>query len=121
MRYLPAFLFIIISCGSPERGPNLKRERGLVVAMQYEAPMDGSGNTTTYNSKGGVGFGHTTIHTDEKYMVVFRCEHSVVFSINSMELYAKLDERDSVIIEYYELIEYKKVVDFDFVDANKIK
>jgi hypothetical protein len=116
--FLLALLFC--SCGL-ERGKEVKQERGYVIAMQYAAPLDGSGSVTTINTNGGVGFGSTSIHTDEKYMVVFRCEHGVVFSVDSKELYAKLDESDSVIIHYYELLNSDNVVkDLDFVDANKI-
>lgn len=119
MKYLLFFAIIFSAC--KHRSNVISHEKGYVVAMQYAAPLDGSGTTTTINTKGGIGFGSTSIHTDEKYMVVFRCEHGVVFSIDRKELYAKLDEKDSVQIDYYEVLNSKnKVIDLDFVDANKI-
>jgi hypothetical protein len=114
-------IIIIVSCNDEPRPPKeLRQEKGVVVAMQYVAPEDGGGGSTSYNWKdGSISSGHISLHKDEKYMVVFRCEHGVVFSINSDELFAKLIEKDSVIIDYYE--ENRSWGDkFDFIDANKI-
>lgn len=122
MKYLFFLSVLAFACSDETRSKSISHERGYVVAMQYAAPLDGSGSTTTVNSNGGIGIGSTGIHTDEKYMVVFRCEHGVVFSIDRKDLYAKLDEKDSVTIDYYEVLNGEnKVVDFDFVDANRIK
>jgi hypothetical protein len=120
-------IFIIASCNdeSASWSKTRKQEKGFIVAMQYAAPIDGSGSTVTYtpsSNGGGVGFGSTSIHTDEKYMVVFRCEHGVVFSIDRQALYAKLSEKDSVVIDYWEFSDAAGVTkELDFIDANPLK
>lgn len=123
MKYLVLVLALLfISCNNLNRAPAISREKGIVVAMQYAAPIDGTGTTTTYNTDDKFGFGITSLHTDEKYMVVFRCAHKVVFSINNQSLYAKLNEGDSVVIDYYELTNKFGIVDdFEFVTANPIQ
>lgn len=64
----------------------------------------------------------THTHYDPaEFIVIFKCQHGMIFSIDRPELYAKLMERDTVKIEYYELVNKKgEVKDFDFVDAWKI-
>lgn len=126
MKYsLLVFAIFIISCGLKKREP-IKHERGLVMVMQYSAEINASGSGTgmAMDSKGGISptFTHVSLHESEKYTVVFRCEHGVVFSINSQDLFAKLNEKDSVLISYYELINNDgDVKDLEFVDANNIK
>lgn len=120
IRLICSVIVVLLASCTHKREPMLT-ERGVVVAIQYGAPIDASGTTTTYNSNDGVGFGSASMHAEEKFMVVFRCEHGVVFSINRKELYAKLSERDSVNIKYYEVVNKKgEIKDLDFVDANKI-
>lgn len=120
MKYLPLLLLLLAGACTHRREPML-HEKGEVVAMQYAPPIDGSGTTTTFNSNGGIGMGHTSIHGEEKYMVVFRCEHAIVFSIDKKELFYKLKQGDTVQIDYYEIIDGDGAVkSFDFIDANKI-
>lgn len=115
MKYI--FLFVLISLSCRHKS-ELKHERGFVVEKQFTPSGDGTtvGYAATQNG-GGVVVGST--HFDEKYMIVFKCEHQVVFSINNQALYAKLNKGDTVRIDYYN-IENRKgdIKDFEFVDAN---
>lgn len=120
MKYISILLMLIATSCVHRREPML-HENGEVVAMQYAPPIDGSGTTTTFNSDGGIGIGSTSIHGEEKYMVVFRCEHRIVFSIDRKELFYKLKQGDAVLIDYYEMVDGDGVVkSFDFIDANKV-
>lgn len=120
MKYL-SLLFILIAISCTHRREPMLYEKGDVVAMQYAPPIDGSGTTTTINSNGGIGWGSTSFHGEEKYMVVFRCEHGIVFSIDKKELFYKLKQGDTVQIDYYEIIDGDGAVkSFDFIDANKV-
>ena len=118
MKYL-FILLMFVSASCVHRREPILHESGEVVAMQYAPPIDGSGTTTTFNSGGGIGIGSTSIHGEEKYMVVFRCEHRIVFSIDRKELFYKLKQGDKVLIDYYEMVDGDGVVkSFDFIDAN---
>ena len=53
-------------------------------------------------------------------MLVFKCQHNTVFTIDRKELYTNLDKGDTVDIQYYELLNSdNEVKDFDFVMATK--
>ena len=96
------------------------RETGIVVAKQYAPEINASGAGIGMSSGGDMVLTHTSVHDDEKYMVVFKCQHGVVFSVNNKKVFAKLNDRDSVDINYYEIVNSEgRVKDFDFVDANK--
>lgn len=93
-----------------------KQEYGICVEKQYKPEIDASG--TNYNFSTGQ-IGVHTLHDDEKFIVVFKCEHGVVFSINKNQIYCKINKGDTVNIDYYEMINGDgEVKDFDFIDAN---
>lgn len=117
MKYT-SLLLLIILCACTHKSETISHETGIVVEKQYTSEFNGTGSSMT--SKGD--FHTTSIHDDEKYIVVFKCDHGVVFSMNRNDLYAKLNKGDTVTIAYYEILDSdNKVVDFDFVDANKTK
>lgn len=119
---LVTVLLIIALASCTERAENISYEKGKIVAMQYSAPINASGSGYGVSSSGEFVTTHTTVHEDEKWTVVFKCEHGVVFTINRQELWNRLAEGDSVDISYYDIYKKKtkKVVDFDFVNATKI-
>jgi hypothetical protein len=54
-------------------------------------------------------------------MLVFKCEHDVVFTIDNQQLYTDLNKGDSVSIRYFEILNNdNEVVDLDFVSAIKL-
>lgn len=117
MKYTPLLLLITLSA-CHHKAKTISHETGIVVEKQYTPEFNGRGSGIT--SKGD--YHSTTIHDDEKYIVVFKCDHGVVFSMNRNDLYAKLNKGDTVSIAYYEILNSdNKIVDFDFVDANKMK
>lgn len=122
MKYAYIFLLLFLfSC--LHRAEKISHEPGVVVAKQFE-----SSRTNTYTIYEPYYDGKTTttiptFHTDyipEKFLVVFKCAHGVVFTIDRQDIFVKLNERDTVSIDYYELLNKKgEVKDFEFIDANK--
>lgn len=102
------------------RGTELKHEKGIVVAKQYQAEINATGTGVGLSSSGKMVTTVHSIHEDAKFNVVFKCEHGIIFTINNDQVYSKLKENDTVIIDYYEMLNKKgEVKDFDFIDANK--
>lgn len=96
------------------------QEEGVVIAKQFRGEVDETGSSVGFTTGGEITFGTVNIHESEKFDVVFKCQHGVVFTIDDVEIYGKLKEGDSVIIDYYEIrYEDNTVKDLDFVDANR--
>lgn len=115
----------IISLTSCYTNGPLKNETGVVVAKQFKPSMDATGYGISTS-------GNVSMHTlseSEKFVVAFKCEHGVVFTVDNSNVFAKVNEGDTVKISYHELLSNErvdspntngfKVVGFDFVDANK--
>ncbi len=112
---LVAVFFSILSCNHQGQ---LKYEKGIVIEKQYFPDTQQTVSGTGISSKGSVVFTTHNIGEAEKYIVIFKCEHGVIFSINRSELYGTLNKNDSVKIKYYEILDSdNKLVDFDFVSA----
>lgn len=120
---LSAILFLcaaLMSC--THRKEPMSHENGIVVEKQYFPDTRQTVIGTGYSTSGNFVVTTHSIGEDEKYIVIFKCEHGVVFSINKAELYGKLNKGDSVKIDYYELVNGNgEVKDLDFVDANCVK
>lgn len=121
-RLAPAFasvLLAVVLSGCLDRREPMKQEQGYVVEKQYFPDTRQTVTGTGFSSKGSVVFTTHQIGENEKYIVIFKCEHGVVFSINRTDLYGKLNKGDTVTIDYYEMVNGDgEVKDLDFVDAN---
>lgn len=112
---LVVVFFSILSCNHKGQ---LKYEKGIVVEKQYFPDTKNVVMGTGVSSNGGVIITTHCVGDDEKYIVIFKCEHGVIFSINRSELYGSLNKNDSVEIKYYEVLDSEnKLVDLDFVSA----
>ncbi len=104
-----------------KRGAELKHETGYVVEKQYFPDTKQTVTGTGFSSGGNLVTTTYEIGEDQKFIVVFKCDHGVVFAINKMNIYSKLNKQDTVTIDYYEMLDSDNVVrEFDFIDANKI-
>lgn len=115
-------LFIsFVSCSESHFSP-VKHETGTVVAVQYKAAIDQTVEGSSYNFDHGRSWHTQNIKEDERFMVVFKCDHGVVFSINNANVFGKVRQYDKVDIAYKEeLTEKNEVIDIDFVDTNPVK
>ncbi len=119
-------MLVIVYCirNTPERIGGLQKEKGYIVAKQYLPDTRETHLGTGISSRGStIITTHETGH-EEKFMVVLRCEHKTVFSVNDPKLYAGVEEGDSVVINYYNMATKDRpdsVVDYDFVSAAKIE
>ena len=101
-------------------GGELKHEKGIVVAKQYQGEINTTATGVGMSTSGNMVVTTHSINEDAKFNVVFKCEHGVIFTINRDEVYLKVKEGDTVTIDYYEMLNKKgEVKDFDFIDANK--
>ncbi len=108
------FSVLITSC--LKRGEHIKYEKGVIIEKQYQPEFNAEG--ISFNSNSDVGY--HTLQESEKFILVFKCAHGTVFSKNSKSLYYELNKNDSVIIEYYDMIDrYGGVQDYEFVSASK--
>lgn len=113
--------FACISC-SQNHLSGIKHEAGTVVAVQYKGPVDQTIEGSSYNFDHGRTWHTQNIKEDERFLVVFKCDHGVVFTINNSAVFAKVRQYDKVDIAYKELLtKDNQVVDIDFVDANPKK
>lgn len=122
-KFVPAFLILLYtsSCTLKRKEPMLK-EYGKVVGKQFTPDTRQSVMGTGISTNGSMVITTHSIGDEEKYTIIFKCQHMVIFNIDKKELYAKLNDGDSVVIDYYELVNDKgEVKYFDFVDANKLK
>lgn len=112
-------LLAVVLSGCLDRREPMKHERGYVIEKQYFPDTRQIVTGTGFSTSGNVVITTHSIGEDEKYIVIFKCEHGVVFSINKTELYGKLNKGDTVTIDYYEMVNGDgEVKDLDFVDAN---
>lgn len=112
-------LLAVVLSGCLDRREPMKHERGYVIEKQYFPDTRQTVTGTGFSTSGNVVITTHSIGEDEKYIVIFKCEHGVVFSINKSELYGKLNKGDTVTIDYYEMVNGDgEVKDLDFVDAN---
>ena len=108
---------ILSSC--LHRKETISQELGTVIEKQYSLP-DKSTVTGIISHHEGPRVSYHEIKKDEQFLVLFKCNHGVVFSINRADLYARLEKGDTVLINYYELLNSKgEVRDLDFIDAHK--
>lgn len=132
-----ALLFASITLSSCwHKREQLLHEKGFVVEKHYTAGIDqySSGYSvsskekdkgeeedqieTETKSKSSVDW----VHQPAKYVVIFRCQHNTAFAIDRLSLYGKLNEGDSVDLDYYEWVDKEnKVQYYELVDANSIK
>lgn len=109
---------VLFSCEKLHQS-ELKQEKGIVIAKQYQGEINDVATGTGISTSGNLVVTTHSIHVDAKFNVVMKCEHGVIFTINRAELYAKVKEGDEVLIDYYEMLnEEGEVKDLDFVDAN---
>lgn len=115
---LYAMLAVVLS-GCLNRREPMKHEQGYVIEKQYFPDTRQTVTGTGFSTSGNMVITTHSIGDDEKYIVLFKCEHGVVFSINRNDLYTKLNKGDTVTIDYYEMVNGDgEVKDLDFVDAN---
>lgn len=110
---------VLFSCKETHKS-ELMQEEGVVIAKKFRGEVNETGSSVGFTTGGEMTFGTVNIHKSEKFDVVFKCQHGVVFTIDDVDIYGKLKEGDSVIIDYYEIrYEDNTVKDLDFVDANR--
>lgn len=111
-------------------------EKGKVITTLYNQKHTDSDLDIGITTGGDLAITPTSVTIPERWGVVFRCEHKNKFPIMGKDdkykkLWEKLDEGDSVIISYKEIykaiyniktkqILNKEVIDYDFIDAEKI-
>ena len=111
-------------------------EKGKVITTLYSKKHNDSSTGFGMTTGGDLAVTSTSITIPERWGVVFRCEHKNKFPIMGKDekykkLWEKLDEGDSVKISYKEIykVRYnrkteqiinKELIDYDFVDAEKI-
>lgn len=129
---LIVFCLLLASCGdefdySTKHSP-VRIEQGVVVAKGYQPETTTSGGGMGMSLDGDISFVGTSHTSKEKWAVVFRCQHNVLFTVDNSTIYERLSEGDSVYIKYKEIwrvnnvdtVKYKsRFVDFEFVDAHK--
>ena len=112
----------IISCTQKLKESELKTEKGFVVAKQYQPSIDDVIMGTGISTNGGLSVTIHKIKQKNKYNVVFKCEHGVLFTVNHSNIYGKLKEGDSVNIKYHELLNKEGIIEtYRFVDADSFK
>lgn len=112
---------LLLSC-SLKRGERLLTENGKVVAKQYSPDTRQTVIGTGFSSNGSMVITSHSIGENQRFNIVFQCDHNVIFTINDPMVYAKLKEGDKVKIQYYELLNKKGTVkDYEFVDANTVQ
>jgi len=118
---ITSLLLLCIITASCYHKSELKYENGRVVEKQYFPDTRQLVTGTGFSSKGSVIITTHQIGEDEKYMVIFQCDHGVVFSINRSDIYGSLEKGDRVQIEYFEMLNGdNEVKDLDFVNATKL-
>jgi len=119
MKHL-SIIFLALVFTSCYHKSELKHEEGYVIEKQYFPDTRQTVTGTGFTSKGSIVITSHQIGENEKYIVIFKCHHGVVFSINRPDIYGKLEKGDTVTIDYYELLnDDNEIKDLDFVDASK--
>lgn len=119
--YLPLVFFM----GCLHRGPNIELEQGVVIGKNFK-----DGYTYTYYTQEVMHHGRQIItmpvphetYVPPVHTIIFKCQHQRVFNIDNRELYEKLNQLDTVTIEYYNLLNGDdEIKDYDFITAYKQK
>lgn len=119
MKTLIVFIIGITVCACSHKS-ELKHESGSVVEKQYYHDTRQTVTGTGFTSGGQVVITSHSIGESEKFIVIFKCSHGVVFSINRADIYAKLEKGDNVTIDYYEILNNdNQIKDLEFFNANK--
>lgn len=105
--------FTLLSCLKTSA---VKEEYGKVIEKQYSPAKSSDGGGFT--SSGKAVFVHES--EEQKFILLFKCQHGVLFPINRMELYGRLEKGDSVKIKFKEIYAGERLYDFDFIDAQKV-
>lgn len=117
---LCVLLVAVLFFSSCHHNSELKHEKGVVVEKQFSPEFNGSGSGVGISTGGNVVVTSNNIHKREQFMIVFKCQHNILFTIDRKDLYMNLDKGDTVDIKYYEILNRKnEVKDFDFVTATK--
>lgn len=115
-----AMLAVVLFFSSCTHNSELKHENGIVVEKQFSPSFDGSGTGVGFSTGGNMVVTSNDVHKAEQFMLVFKCQHNTVFTIDRKDLYTILEKGDTVDIQYYEMLNSDNVVkDFDFVTAVK--
>lgn len=99
----------------------MKHESGQVVEKQYFPDIRQTVTGTGFSSNGSIVITQHQIGDHEKFVVIFKCEHGVVFSVNRNDIYSSLEKGDKVQIDYFEILNGdNEIVDLDFYSAEKL-
>jgi len=119
--FAAAVITLLFACCGTIHKSELKQETGIVIAKQFRGEVNETGTGMGITTGGDMTMTTISIHESEKFDVVFKCEHGVVFIIDNVNIYTKMNEGDTVLIDYYELLDEDNILkDLDFVDANVI-
>lgn len=121
MKYFIILSVVLISCDKLKKSEEMT-ETGYVVAKQYVPDSRGTANGVGFTSKGDMVFTSHSYGDEEKFTIVFKCQHGVIFTIkNNPQVFANLNEKDSCTIFYKEIrgANTGKVYDYDFIDAKR--
>lgn len=98
----------------------IKTETGVVVEKQFSPSFDGKGSGMGYSTSGDLVVTNNNVHKAEQFVLVFKCEHNTLFTVDRKELYLTLEKGDTVTIQYREVLNSdNEVKDLDFVTATK--
>lgn len=98
----------------------IKTEMGLVVEKQFSPSFDGKGSGLGYSTSGNLVVTDNNVHKAEQFVLVFKCEHNTLFTVDRKELYLTLEKGDTVNIQYQEVLNKdNEVKDLDFITATK--
>lgn len=115
-----AFAAFCLIAGCEYRDKEISFEKGKVIKTEY---MPDTRKTTVgygMSSSGHLVTTFTPTGEDEKYLILFKCEHQVVFPVERKDLFFKLAEGDSVNISFYNIRKKDgRVVGFKFINAEK--
>lgn len=98
----------------------IKTETGIVVEKQFSPSFDGKGTGMGYSTSGNLVVTNNNVHKAEQFVLVFKCEHNTLFTVDRKELYLTLEKGDTITIQYREILNSdNEVKDLDFVTATK--
>jgi hypothetical protein len=113
-------LAVVLFFSSCTHKSELKHENGIVVEKQFSPEFNGSGMGVGFTSSGKTIITSNNVHKAEQFMLVFKCQHNTVFTIDRKDIYTNLEKGDTVDIQYYEILNSdNELKDFDFVNAVK--
>jgi hypothetical protein len=121
MKKLLTIILLLVVLTSCHHKSLIKSERGFIVEKQFSPSFTAVGTGVGMSMSGNMVVTTNTSHKPEQFMLVFKCEHDVVFTIDNQQLYTDLNKGDSVSIRYFEILNNdNEVVDLDFVSAIKL-